>query len=84
MPLSIKNEHVEKLARSLARETGKSITAAVEDALEAALLRAKGRRSAPARKEVILRIGRRCAALPDVDRRPADAILGYDRTGGFG
>ena len=29
----------------------------------------------------ILEIGQRCAALPDLDARPPDEILGYDRHG---
>jgi antitoxin VapB len=29
----------------------------------------------------ILEIGRRCAALPDLDMRPPDEILGYDEHG---
>jgi antitoxin VapB len=29
----------------------------------------------------IMEIGRRCAALPDFDRRSADEILGYDENG---
>ncbi|HEY7299133.1 MAG TPA: hypothetical protein VH684_14605 [Xanthobacteraceae bacterium] len=31
--------------------------------------------------EEILEIGRRCAALPDVDRRTAEEIIGYDENG---
>ena len=31
--------------------------------------------------EQLLEIGRRCAALPDFDRRPADEILGYGEHG---
>jgi antitoxin VapB len=31
--------------------------------------------------EKILRIGRRCAALPDLDNRSADEVLGYDENG---
>ncbi|MBI3272749.1 MAG: type II toxin-antitoxin system VapB family antitoxin [Planctomycetes bacterium] len=35
----------------------------------------------PSLKEELLAIGRRCAALPDHDSRPADKILGYDDSG---
>ena len=31
--------------------------------------------------EEILEIGRRCAALPDADRRRPEEILGYDKHG---
>lgn len=38
---------------------------------------------APARPGVdeILALGRRCAALPDLDLRSADALVGYDENG---
>ncbi len=29
----------------------------------------------------LLRIGAHCAALPDIDRRTPDEIMGYDETG---
>ena len=29
----------------------------------------------------IMEIGKRCAALPDIDRRTAEEILGYDENG---
>lgn len=31
----------------------------------------------------VLAISKRCAALPDRDRREPEVILGYDETGGF-
>lgn len=42
-----------------------------------------GKREAEARllAEQVLEIGRRCAALPDLDLRPAEAILRYDEHG---
>ncbi len=39
---------------------------------------------APARKAdagALLAIGRRCAALPELDKRSAKAIVGYDESG---
>ena len=34
-------------------------------------------------REAITEIAERCAALPDLDTRTPDAILGYDERGGF-
>lgn len=84
MALSLKNQEVERLARELARKRGVPITRAVGDALADALLRESGRRSAPAILDVIVEISDRCAALPELDTRTPDEILGYDADGGFG
>jgi antitoxin VapB len=84
MPLSIKNPEAERLARELAKEQGTSITQSVTLALEEALRRRRGRKTAPSIREAILAISDRCAALPDLDRRSADEILGYDDHGAFG
>lgn len=83
MALSIKNPEAETLARELARVTGANVTQAVVRALREALLRERGRRSSPSVLAAILRISERCASLPDLDRRPAEEILGYDEHGGF-
>lgn len=85
MALSIKNREVEELARELARITKKPITEAVRDSLKRELERAKVIATARPRDddyvERILEIGRRCAALPVLDDRSADAILGYGDDG---
>ena len=41
---------------------------------------ARRQRTASIQQE-LLRIGRECAALPVIDPRPADEILGYDEVG---
>lgn len=81
MPLSIRNKDTERLAREVAHETGESITEAIRSSLEERLLRLSGRRVAPDLVTEILRIGGRCAALPDVDRRSPEEILGYGPDG---
>ena len=83
MALSIKNKNVEaeRLARELARERGTTVTRAIIAALEDALRRTRGRRVAPSIRDAVLEISERCAALPDLDTRPADEILGYDERG---
>lgn len=83
MPLSIKNVEAERLARALAKENGTTVTHAITVALEEALRRTRGRKVAPSMREAITEISERCAALPDLDTRTPDAILGYDERGGF-
>ena len=84
MALSIKNVEADRLARELARERGTTVTQAVISALDDALRRTRGRKVAPSLRDAILDISERCAALPDLDTRTADEILGYDERGGFG
>ena len=83
MALSIKNAQAERLAKELARESGKTVTSSVIDALEQALLRVRGRRTAPSVRDAILEVSERCAALPDLDTRTPEEILGYDQRGVF-
>jgi len=81
--LSIKNAKAERLAKELAREQGTTVTASVIDALEQALRRSRGRKAAPSVRDAILEVSERCAALPDLDTRSAEEILGYDERGAF-
>jgi antitoxin VapB len=83
MPISIKNDRAEKLARQVAAETGESLTEAIIHSLEERLERLKGRRSAPELAETLMAISRRSSALPDLDTRDAEEILGYDEKGAF-
>ena len=83
MAISIKNDRAEKLARQVAAAAGESLTEAVIHSLEERLERLKGRRSAPDLAETLMAISRRCSALPDLDTRDADEILGYDEKGAF-
>lgn len=81
MALSIRSPRAEQLARELAAQTGESMTDAVIEALEDRLQRLTGRRAAPDLVEEIMEVSRRCRALPDLDPRSADAILGYGDAG---
>lgn len=83
MALSIKSVEAERLARELARERGTTLTGALISALQEALQRERRRRITPSVQDAILEISERCAALPDLDTRTADEILGYDEGGGF-
>ena len=82
MALNIRNPETERLAAELARETGETKTEAVTKALRDRLSRVRRDRS-PRRglAHELNEIGRRCAALPVVDDRTPDEILGYDERG---
>jgi antitoxin VapB len=83
MAISIKNEATERLAREVAAETGDSLTRAITISLEERLERLKGKRTATDLVSDLLSISRRCAAIPDLDTRGADEILGYNENGTF-
>ncbi len=81
MPISIKNPETEKLARELARETGESITEVVKRSLQDRLQRIRGRRHARELTERVEDILQRLDAMPTVDARSDEEILGYNRLG---
>jgi antitoxin VapB len=81
MPLSIKSPETERLARLVAKKTGETLTSAIEQALRERLERLQRRQSAPAKIERLLEIANRVAALPVLDNRSDDEILGYDDIG---
>ena len=81
MPISIRNEKTEKLAREVAALTGENITLAITNALEARLNNLKGRKTILDLTEEIMQISERCQQLPDIDSRTPDEILGYDHFG---
>jgi antitoxin VapB len=79
--LSIKNDETERLARMVAKETGESITEAIEQALRERMERLRRKRRQKVVSESIAEILRRVDALPTLDRRSEDEILGYDEHG---
>lgn len=81
MALSIRNERAEQLAREITQLTGDNMTAAIIMALEEKLERLRRFRRANSKLEEIMVISRRCSALPDLDTRSPDEILGYDEHG---
>ena len=81
MPLNIKDPATERFVRELAAAAGESVTTAVRRAAEERLQRVRRQQSGRSLAAEILEIGRRCAALPDLDTRAADEILGYDEHG---
>ena len=81
MAISIKDPEVDRLARRLAAVTGESITTAVREALWERLRRMEGRAVAPRLSDELSAIRARCSALPVLDPRSPDEILGYDDRG---
>lgn len=78
MAISSKNDRAEELARQVAAEAGESLTDSVIHSLEERLERLERRRSGPELAKTLMAIARRCSALPDLDTRTPEEILGYD------
>ncbi|HEX4805665.1 MAG TPA: type II toxin-antitoxin system VapB family antitoxin [Conexibacter sp.] len=81
MALNIKDPTTDRLVRELAATTGESITTAVTVAVRERLERIRGMAPIEVRKEELLRIAERAAALPVLDDRSPDEIIGYDEDG---
>jgi len=81
MALNIKDPTTDRLVRELAATTGESITTAVTVAVRERLERIRGIAPAEVRKQAILRIAREFAAMPVLDDRTDEEILGYDEDG---
>ncbi len=81
MALSIKDPDVDRLARQLAGLTGESITEAVHVAIRDRLEREQRRRGKTIDKAEIDEIVAEFAALPVVDDRSPDELIGYDEHG---
>lgn len=81
MALSIKDERADRLARELARRTGESLTEAVTRALEERLQRVAPRKRRRSLAADLNAIAKRIAALPVLDNRSPEEILGYDEHG---
>jgi len=81
MPLSIKDPETENLARKLAHQTGESITLATKRALEERLRRTGSDTRKAAFLEDMEAMQRRLRALPVLDPRSPDELIGYDENG---
>ena len=81
MALSIKDPETERLARTLAERTGETITIATRRALEERLRRVGSEARKAALLEDLEAIQRRWNALPVLDNRTPDEIVGYDDDG---
>jgi antitoxin VapB len=81
MALSIKDPETERLARALAARTGETLTIATRRALEERLRRVGSDRRKASLLEDLAASRRRWRALPILDSRSADEIIGYDDDG---
>jgi antitoxin VapB len=81
MALNIKDPATEKSVRELAKATREAVTTAVRRAAEERLQRVHHQHAGRSLAAEMLETGRRCAALPDLDQRAADAIIGYEERG---
>ena len=81
MAISIKSVETERLAREIASKTGESLTGAIQKALEERLERIRQQRRNQILSSQLEDILRRVDALPVVDSRTPDEILGYDEHG---
>ncbi len=81
--LSIRDPETDRLARELAALTGETMTQAIRTSLEERLARERKRRRGEIerRRAAINAVVERAAALPVLDERPEDEILGYDEHG---
>jgi antitoxin VapB len=81
MALNSRTEQLTSWSRELASATGESITTAVTIAVRERLERVRDTAPAALRKQEIMRIARRAASRPVLDRRSAEEIVGYDDDG---
>lgn len=81
MHINIKNDDTYQLAAELAGLTGETLTATVTIALRERLDRVKRRRSRRSLVDELDEIALHCAALPVLDDRSDEEILGYDEHG---
>ena len=79
--LNIRNKEAEALAAEVARRTGETKTEAVINALKERLARIKRFRPRRRLADDLTDIALRFDALPVLDARDADEILGYDQNG---
>ncbi len=82
MALSVKDPETDRLARTVARLTGESLTTAVRNALAERLERELRKRAdGPGLAQRLDALAKDCAVLPDYDTRSPDEIVGYDENG---
>ena len=84
MTVLIKDKEADKLIRQLARRTGESITDAVKEAVRERLKRMPlSETEIAARKRRLASLLAKADAMPTVDHRSADEIIGYNEHGLF-
>jgi antitoxin VapB len=81
MAISIKSMEAERMAREIAAQTGESLTGAILTSLQERLARLNNQRRTQVLTSQLDDILRRVDAMPILDTRPEDEILGYDDDG---
>jgi antitoxin VapB len=81
MPLNIRSEETEELASALAKLTGETKAEAVTQALRERIQRVLRGRAKRRVADELDEIALHCSALPLLDRRSGDEIMGYDENG---
>jgi antitoxin VapB len=81
MALNVRNPEVDRLVEDLARLTGESKTDAVLNAVRDRLARLRRERRGLRLADELDQIALRYAALPKLDARTDDEILGYGNSG---
>jgi antitoxin VapB len=81
MPISIKNDETELLARKLAELTGETLTEAVRTAVAERYDRLRRARSGRSLADELNAIALRCATRPLISQLSADETMGYDESG---
>ena len=81
MPISIKNEPTEALARCVAELTGETLTEAIRTALAERYERLRRGRGGRTLEAELTEIALRCAGRPILSTLSDDEILGYDEMG---
>ena len=79
--MNIKNDDTYQLAAELADLTGETLTATVTTALRERLDRVKRHRGRRSLVDELDEVALHCAALPVLDDRSDEEILGYDEHG---
>jgi antitoxin VapB len=84
MTVLIRDEEADRMIRQLAERTGETITDAVKNAVSEKLLRTPlSEREIEDRKRRLYELLAKFDAIPTVDPRPADEILGFNEQGLF-
>jgi antitoxin VapB len=81
VPISIKNNQTELLARKLAEITGETLTEAIRASVAERYDRVCRARSGRSLADELNSIALRCAERPVLSTMSADEILGYDERG---
>ena len=82
MALTINHPEANSLVQELISYTGETLTQAVLNALRERIQKEKEKRKdVVSLKNELLQIGKECAALPVLDNRSQEEILGYNKNG---